>query len=153
MPEINFNEGNEEIILADLPPSLIEIDNADCLLRSSLEQGCFSGNRADDDVHNISCEVVNVNDYHLGWNEPHWSPYNALGVGQDMSAAEYQAIRAEEIRQVVERAVPVDFSVTTYHDDLLLSSNQPIVTIGAPPVLPVEFVDTPIKSVDKKFAC
>ena len=106
VPEINLNEGNEEIILADLPPSLIEIDNAECSLRSLLEQGCCSEDRADGDVHDISCEVVNFNDYPLGWNKPHWSPYNPLKTGPDMSAAEYQAIEAEGIRQEIERAVP-----------------------------------------------
>ena len=60
-----------------------------------------------------------------------------------MSAAEYQAIKAEGIRQEIERAVPVDFSVDLYHDDLLLSSNRPVVTVGGPPVLSVEFTDTP----------
>ena len=78
VPEMNLNDGNEEIVLADLPPSLTETDDADCLLDLTLEQGCCSENRADGNVHNISCEVVNVNGYPLGWNEPHWSPYNSL---------------------------------------------------------------------------
>ena len=59
-----------------------------------------------------------------------------------MSMAEYQERRAADIREVIERAAPIDSPIDTYNDELILSTNRPIVTIGGPPVLPVEIFNT-----------